>query len=257
MCGKFSQAFIGLFLLPLLGMPLAHGVDLTATDPATGRPLPIDRPVPLPRIETSMHVAMDVLVDGRPLRTVHHQGRTYLPVPRIGAEYEIRVWNHGSRRIVAMVSVDGLSVLNGRRASDRDPGYIVDPGSYVIIKGWRRDLDTVAAFRFTERGKTYADRVGMPENVGMIQVVAVEEQRPRSRPRPWREDFAGARSKVQSHEGASIGTEYGRTIDSGAYYVPFIRSHNRRTVTLYYDTVQALRDAGIPVDRPRPLPIGE
>ena len=36
-------------------------------------------------------VGFEVLVDGRPLRTVCHRGKTYLPVPRLGVEYEIRI----------------------------------------------------------------------------------------------------------------------------------------------------------------------
>jgi hypothetical protein len=43
-------------------------------------------------------------------------------------------------------------------------------------------------------------------------------------------------------------------VDSRAYYVPFVRSSNRQTITLYYDTVDALRQAGVPVDRPDPVP---
>jgi hypothetical protein len=88
------------------------------------------------------------LVNGKPLRTIDHKGKTYLPVPKVGAEYEIRVWNHGPHRIAAIVSVDGLSVIDGQPASESRPSYIVSPYSTIRIKGWRRSLDTVAAFAF-------------------------------------------------------------------------------------------------------------
>ena len=57
-----------------------------------------DREAFVPRPDR-MRVGLDVLVDGEPLRTITHRGRIYLPVPRMGAEYQIRVWNHGPRRI--------------------------------------------------------------------------------------------------------------------------------------------------------------
>jgi len=145
--------------------------------PVPSHPMPerahlIMPPRPLPE---RMNVSMDILVAGRTLATVQHAGRTYLPVPEIGAEYEIRVSNHGPRRITALVSVDGLSVITGEPASESQPGYIVASHSRILIKGWRRDLDRVAAFRFVPRDKSYAALMGRPEDVGVIGLVAFEE----------------------------------------------------------------------------------
>lgn len=203
----------------------------------------------------TMRVGLDVLVDGRPLPTVTYEGKTYLPVPRVGAEYEIRVWNHGPRRIAAIVSVDGLSVINGQPASASSPGYLVAAHSSIVIKGWRRNLDSVAAFRFVDRHGSYAAQLGRPENVGVIGLLAIEEQawRPRYR-RELQERTAPPAAKALAGRVGSIGTQYGREIDSGAYYVPFVRSANRRTLTIYYDTVEALRSAGVPVDGGLPVP---
>jgi hypothetical protein len=200
-----------------------------------------------------MHVAMDILVGGRPLPTVRHAGKTYLPVPRMGEEYQIRVWNHGPRRVAVPVSVDGLSVINGQPASEDDAGYIVAPYSHIHIKGWRRNLDHVATFRFVERDKSYASLMGKPENIGVIGLVAFEEQVVYPLPQLERRD-SSAPAKGFRTEAGSIGTEYGREIDSRAYYVTFLRSGNKQTITLYYDTVEALRAAGVPVDRPHPVP---
>jgi hypothetical protein len=200
-----------------------------------------------------MRVAMDILVDGRPLPTVHHAGKTYLPVPRMGEEYQIRVWNHGPRRVAAVVSVDGLSVINGQAASESGPGYIVAPYGNILIKGWRRNLDQVAAFRFVERDRSYASLMGKPENIGVIGLVAIEERVIHPLPQLERMDKAAAAKGFRTEVG-SIGTEYGREIDSRAYYVPFLRSSHKQAITLYYDTVEALRAAGVPVDRPLPIP---
>jgi hypothetical protein len=200
-----------------------------------------------------MSVGLEVLVGGRPLATVEYGGKTYLPVPQLGAEYEIRVWNHGPKRIAAIVSVDGLSVINGKPASESGPGYLVAPHSSILIKGWRRNLDSVAAFAFVDREKSYASRVGRPENVGVIGLIAIEEQTWRYRtPLEKKEGAAPARARALGSVGG-VGTDYGRDLDSHAYYVPFVRSDNKRTVTLYYDTAEALRKAGVPVDPPLPV----
>jgi hypothetical protein len=214
----------------------------------------------IPRWPAGMQVGMEIVVNGKPLPTIHHAGKTYLPVPKLGTEYEIRVWNHGPRRVVAMVSVDGLSVLNGKPASETHPGYIVAPHNHVLIKGWRQSMDTVAAFRFVEREKSYASLIGKPENVGVIGLVAIEELG--GPPRPWLEkeekkDSSAPSAKPMRSTVGSIGTEYGREIDSRIYYAPFVRSSNKRTITLYYDTVEALRQAGVPVDSPFPVPFPE
>jgi hypothetical protein len=200
-----------------------------------------------------MRVAMDILVDGRALATVPHAGKTYLPVPRIGEEYQIRVWNHGPRRVADMVSVDGLSVITGQPASEHDPGYLVAPYSHILIKGWRRSLENVAAFRFVDRDRSYASLMGKPENIGVIGLVAVEERVIHPMPHLEKRDSAAAAKGFRTEVG-SVGTEYGREIDSRAVYVPFLRSSNKQAITLYYDTREALRAAGVPVDRTLPVP---
>jgi hypothetical protein len=233
--------------------PLKEPAQAGADDTQPGRVIigppkkpPLVRPV-WPR------VTLEVLVDGRPLPTFRYDGRTYLPVPRLGLEYEIRVTNHGPRRIAALVSVDGLSVINGQPASEANPGYIVAAQGQIRIKGWRRDLETVATFRFVERGKSYAALMGHPEKVGTIRLLAIEEQV------TWPRDALerSATAKQTYGKGGNVGTEYGREISSGAYYVPFLRSANRWTVTIHYDTAEALRGDGIPFDLlpPGPSPI--
>jgi hypothetical protein len=202
----------------------------------------------------TMRVSMDILIDGQPMRVIHHEGKSYLPVARLGTEYEIRITNHGPRRITAVVSVDGLSVISGKPASEDQPGYIVDPGRSIVIKGWRRSLDTVAAFRFVDRKESYAARMGHPDNIGVIGLVAFEEKAWRIRPWLEQKDRTRSAPKRGAQALGGTGTGYGRDIDSRVYYVRFIRSTNKRTITYDYDTVEALRKAGVPVDLAYPLP---
>jgi hypothetical protein len=205
-----------------------------------------------------MRVSLDVLIEGRPMRTVEHRGKTYLPVPRFGDEYTLQVRNHGPRRIAAVLSVDGLSVVSGRRATEDGPGYIVDPYRSVVISGWRRNLDTVAAFRFVDREESYAARTGRPEDIGVIGLVAFVEGG-REPPLLMERKDAGHPAFRRAGEAlaAEAGTGYGRDIASHVIVVPFERSGNRRAVTYYYDTVEALRKAGVPVGRRYPLPFAD
>lgn len=252
-------------LLPITGAVGRPGGSASADTPATVTgPMLIDstprlvRPpkdgtdaiIPWP---TRQAVSLDILVDGRPQPTIPHEDKTYLPVRRVGAAYEIRIWNHGPRRITAIVSVDGLSVMNGEPASENHPGYIVAPYGHIVIKGWRRSIDAVAAFRFVDRGKSYANLVGRPDNVGVIGLVAFEELAT-PRPEVERQRLAAPAFRDRNGSVGSIGTEYGHEVDSHAYYVDFVRSDRRHAITIYYDSVDALREAGVPVDRPRPEP---
>jgi hypothetical protein len=240
----------------LAGCLLALAVVLVFAGPARASELKWSDPrgyvVPprVPPVYDFMSVGLEVLVDGRPVSTVSHHGRTYLPVPWIGAEYQIRVWNSGPRRVTALVSVDGLSVLSGRPASDTDPGYVVAAHDSVVIPGWRRDLDRVAAFQFVDRRHSYAARMGYPENIGMIGLLAIEEASPL---RPLLEQPYGMPSpKAAEARSGGVGSGYGRDLDSHAYRVSFVRGPNRRSQTIYYDTPEALRRIGVPVGGPVP-----
>jgi hypothetical protein len=238
-------------MLLSIALVIVGGVLALAGSPADESRLSLERH-PLPPGE-GLRVWLEVLVDGRPLPTIWHEGRIYLPVPKLGTEYELRVWNHGPRRITAIVAVDGLSVISGQSASEADPGYIVAPGSSIQIKGWRRNLDTVAAFRFTEREDSYAYRMGRAENIGVIGLIAIEEMH---RWPPLLRDYQ-ARPALGAKRAAEVGgtgTGYGRDVDSPIVLVPFVRSANKRTITIYYDTVDALRRAGVPVEGRFPTP---
>jgi hypothetical protein len=231
----------------LLVTATALGSELNANDPtppATKCYLPL---------REGMRVGMDVLVDGRAVGLIAHEGRLYLPVPRTRSEYEIRVINHGVRRVTAIVSVDGLSVITSEPASDRQAGYVVDPYGNIVIKGWRRDSDTVAAFTFEERENSYAYRMGHRDNLGVIDLVAFEEEDTSPRPVLRKETPVDARSVGMDVGGT--GTGLGRDINSEVVRVPFVRSANRRTITIHYDTPAALRRIGVPVDGPYPRPL--
>jgi hypothetical protein len=47
-----------------------------------------------------------------------------------------------------VLSVDGLEVIDGRSASFRKRGYIVDSHRKLVVEGFRQSTEAAAAFRF-------------------------------------------------------------------------------------------------------------
>lgn len=119
----------------------------------------------------------DVLVHGRSIREYPHQGRTYVE-GRKGSEYILRVHNQSSGRVLAVVTVDGLSVMDGSDGGFDGRGYVVAAFSYVRIPGWRLDNDEVAKFVFGSKPASYAAQTGRPQNVGVIGCAVFREVKP-------------------------------------------------------------------------------
>lgn len=119
---------------------------------------------------------VEVVQHGRVLRTVSHQGQVYVEAPPEGT-YSIRVRNTTHRRRLAVISVDGVNVVNGEDAGFNGPGYVINPWQTVDIPGWRRTDGTVAAFQFKESEDSYAAQTGRgTNNVGVIGVAAYDEK---------------------------------------------------------------------------------
>ncbi len=118
------------------------------------------------------HVADVTIFDrgaGRALPVYRHEGRLYV-AGRPGNEYEIRVRNRAGAQILAVVSVDGVNAVSGETANWNQTGYVLAPYQTLMVEGWRKSLQRVAAFYFTEHGNSYAARTGRPQNVGVIGV---------------------------------------------------------------------------------------
>jgi hypothetical protein len=138
---------------------------------------------------------VEVLVDGAAAPQFLHAGDSYV-LGRNGARYTLRVWNRSWTRVEAVVSVDGLDVIDGKTADFREKrGYVIAPGGFVDIEGWRLSGRQAAAFRFSTVRDSYAARTGGARNVGVIGVAVFPERpapvawpelpRPYPQPRPW------------------------------------------------------------------------
>jgi len=106
---------------------------------------------------------------GRALPAHAHHGRFYV-VGRPGNEYQLRIRNRTGAEILAVVSVDGVNAVSGETANWNQTGYVLAPYQTLVVKGWRKSLQRVAAFYFTKHANSYAARTGRPQNVGVIGV---------------------------------------------------------------------------------------
>ncbi len=113
---------------------------------------------------------------GRTVPTHELDGRFYVE-GSVGKRYIIRVTNPTNHRVEAVVSVDGLDVIDGETADYTSKrGYVVPAGGEVRIEGFRVSTAAVATFRFSSVGDSYAGRKGKPRNVGVIGLVVFEEK---------------------------------------------------------------------------------
>lgn len=113
--------------------------------------------------------------DGEALPTYALKDRFYVQ-GSANERYVIRVTNPTARRIEAVVSVDGLDVVDGENGDLRKRGYIVPPYGETRIEGFRTSQADVATFRFSSVSGSYAGQKGKARNVGVIAVALFEEQ---------------------------------------------------------------------------------
>jgi len=132
-----------------------------------------------------------VLVNGKPVTEVTHNGRTYIE-GRNNSVYKLRFTNKTSRRVLIIPSVDGLNVLDGKPCGKDSRGYVVGAYGSITIPGWTVDGSTAAKFMFkpqnADRSKdeTYVEAMGEnPENQGVIGFMVFTEAYPVN-PRIWR-----------------------------------------------------------------------
>jgi hypothetical protein len=187
----------------------------------------------------------------RPCHRAHpasaSERRRWFVAGKPGSEYRVEVRNRGATDILAVISVDGVNVVTGETASPSQSGYVLDRSHPLSVAGWRKSLDHVAAFYFTDLGDSYASRTGRPENVGVIGVAVF-----RRKPEPLAEaeapslaresDSAAAaaapRANAAEQARKSIGTGHGRTESSHARYVEFERETDSpaEVIAIHYDT---------------------
>ena len=182
------------------------------------------------------------------------------------------------------MSVDGVNIVTGQTASTLQDGYVFDPHQYSEIAGWRKNLNEIAAFHFTQPRHSYASRTGRPDDIGVIGVAVFPERRPVYPPiRPWPratpergeapagslrgQDSAAAeasrpgtmpplRDEARTQASPGLGTGHGERESSEVSTTRFVRASTTpaEVIRIRYDSLANLRTRGIirPWEPPRP-----
>lgn len=103
---------------------------------------------------------------------------------RDGTSFALRVANDNPFRIVAILSVDGLSVIGGERATGKSAGFVLEANSSLDVPGWKVDSASAAQFFFAGSrdgsDQSYVVQMGHgDENKGTIGLIAYKEDVPR------------------------------------------------------------------------------
>jgi hypothetical protein len=117
---------------------------------------------------------------GRALPTYLHNGEHWV-AGTPGASYAIALRNNDHRRVLAVMSVDGVNVLSGASASSSQVGYVFERYERGEIAGWRKSDREIAGFQFVASPQSYAARTGRPANIGVIGVAVFREKEVRPR----------------------------------------------------------------------------
>ena len=121
--------------------------------------------------------------NGQWLPEYRHRGQEWIAgVP--GHRYSIRLANTSGERVLVVLSVDGVNAVTGQTAAPSQGGYVLEPWESAEIAGWRKSLDDVAQFVFTDLPDSYAARTGRPDNVGVVGIAVFQERRPVHAPAP-------------------------------------------------------------------------
>ena len=183
---KIMETTLGACLL------LAACVLTTAQDRRIARPI---------RYEA---FEVEVLVNGVPLEKYPGRGRLYVEAQR-GEEYSVRVRNPLPVRVAVALSVDGLNSIDARRTSARDASkWVIQPYSTITVGGWQVSTSRARRFYFTTEADSYANKLGRPEDTGVISAVFFRERASYSevtpRPRPYPRESSREDGERQNDE---------------------------------------------------------
>lgn len=200
-----------------------------------------------------MHT-LTLLSDEGPIRSGRHHNTLHFG-GTLDQRYTIKVLNESGRRVEAVVTVDGRSVIDGEPGSYASRGMIVPAYGSVVFDGWRTSLDGISAFRIASPGESYAAAKGAPSNVGIIGLAIFEERRrevyrggasSRGMPGPRPKNASASVTRGGASKG-SVGTAFGEHHTSHVSTTTFDRASSTPVYvqTFRYDTIAELIAQGI------------
>lgn len=195
---------------------------------------------------------------------------------REGSNFTLRIRNGSSRRVLAVISVDGLSVLDGKPAGIKSGGFILDPYGSIEVPGWMLNSQEAAKFFFagrTEKGDaSYVAQIGGDTaNKGVIGVIFLGEVPSIPDIRDFRERsvmFSAPRGSVLRASAASaspsspdmqvgaqsLGAGFGEASEFRTRQGDFRRGSEMVRILLHYDDARGLKRRGIDVSKPLAQP---
>jgi hypothetical protein len=211
---------------------------------------------------------------GQAIASHYHHGKTYV-AGNPGERYAVRMVNRTGRRVLVVLSVDGVNAVSGETAAPEQSGYVLAPYASAEIEGWRKSLKEIAQFYFTSLPDSYAARTDRPGNVGVIGVAVfrervrpkpapmIEEPKSQSQPAPAARADARKREATPAAEASAgapyqpeperLGTGHGERRYSPTEYTRFERARPSpdEVVTIRYDSYANLLARGIIAPSPR------
>ena len=209
------------------------------------------------------------------LENYFNRNQTYV-AGRPGHRYSVVLQNQTGERVLAVLSVDGVNAVSGQTASASQTGYVLAPYQRMEIRGWRKSMQDVAQFRFTDLPDSYAARTGRPDNVGVIGVAVFRERRYQAYNQyeedegyQGRDDRYASKASERNQAGAAsdaatpapamkrsmaeaqlrqeLGTEHGERRYDPARHTTFEResAHPNQVSKIFYDSYDALVTRGI------------
>lgn len=196
---------------------------------------------------------LQVIVDGKPAKEYPHQGNVFIQGVK-GTDYILRISNNSGRKVLAILSVDGLSIMDGNPASRDGSGYVIRPYNHVDIPGWRLNNNDVAKFIFSSLPEAYASLMNEPANIGVIGCVIYNEK-PQFRDvlRGGPQTFESVPKSPQAMSASrGVGTGFGDKKEHKVTNVNFDRQgHPSAELILRYDDAEGLQARGITLEQDR------
>lgn len=218
---------------------------------------------------------VEIIVNDKPIRIYRHNFKNYVE-GRKGSEFSIKISNTSGNKILAIPSVDGISVLDGKEASSNSIGFVIRPYSNIVIPGWKLNSNEVAKFIFESKENSYAELNDDVEssNTGVIGVLFYEEKYDtrtrvinrvsdsyiKSLPSTSMYSFSLCAASFQpevKEEDEQMGTGFGDSTEFKTRTVDFERGNEIGRTVIYYDSKKNLIKKGIineDSNEPNPFP---
>lgn len=191
---------------------------------------------------------LNISINQKIIDIYDHNGQKFVE-GRKGSEFEIVFTNNTNVDALAIISVDGLDILDGKPASNESSGYVVSPFQTVSIPGWRLDNENVAKFVFSNTRASYSNRIGHgTKNVGVIGCLVYRSKERKYNPilRGITWQSSGYDDVIMSSACQDLGTGFGHQDSHIVNTVQFEKEdHPVASFAIYYDSRKGLQARGI------------